>query len=221
LYLCLAQATVLCESETRADDGHVIVRAIACPGHEKPMSTPRQSASPNLKEETIKATATASTLALLRHFADLRDGTHGGARPRLDKECLFAAAVRLLDPYARQALEEINTSLLLGTGELTATGVGESADGGIDALWVLSWPEQSAAGIKPIVIRAYFGRGFLHPHLQGATVADWPLNVSDDEQAAAELPTLRAIASAEVHNLVFHLGGDIRVIPATVKGLDA
>jgi len=78
-----------------------------------------------------------------------------------------------------------------------------------------------SAAVKPIVIRAYFGCGFLHPHLQSATVGDWPLNVVDDEQAAAELPTLRAIASAEIHNLVFHLGGDRRIIPATVRGLDA
>ena len=51
-------------------------------------------------------------------------------------------------------------------------------------------------------------------------VGDWPLNVFDEGQAAAELPTLRALAAADVHNLVFQLGGDVRVIPATVKGLD-
>jgi hypothetical protein len=143
----------------------------------------------------------------LRHFADLRD-----------KERLFAAAVPLLDPHARQALEEINTYLLLETGEVTATGVRPSADGGSDALWTLSWPEQQAASIKPIVVRAYFGAGFVHPHLQSGTVGDWPLNVFDEEQAAAELPTLRAIAAADVHNLVFQVGGDIRIIPATVSG---
>src|SRR5258708_36546171 len=60
---------------------------------------------------------------LLRHFADLRDGTHGDARSRRDKERLFTAAVALLDPHARRALREINTDLLLGTGEVTATGV--------------------------------------------------------------------------------------------------
>jgi hypothetical protein len=163
----------------------------------------------------------ASTSALLRHFADLRDGTHGAARSRRDKERLFAAAVPLLDPHARQALEEINTYLLLGTGEVTATGVRPSADGGIDAVWALSWPEQQAAGIKPIIIRAYFGAGFAHPHLQSGTVGDWPLNVFDEEQAAAELPTLRAMAAADIHNLVFQLGGDLRIIPATVKGRDA
>jgi hypothetical protein len=38
----------------------------------------------------------------------------------------------------------------------------------------------------------------------------------DEEQAAAELPTLRAIASADIHNLVFQR--DYRIIPAMVSG---
>jgi hypothetical protein len=38
--------------------------------------------------------------------------------------------------------------------------------------------------------------------------------VFDEEQAAGELPTLRAIASADLHNLVFQLGGDVHIIPA-------
>jgi hypothetical protein len=160
------------------------------------------------------------TAALLRHFADLRDGTHGGATSREDKERRYEEAVALLDPYARQALAEINTYLLLGTGAVSATGVQRSTHGGVDAVWALSWPEQQAAGINPIVIRAYFGLGFLHPHLQSGTVGDWPLNVFDEEQAAAELPTLRAMAAADLHNLVFQLGGDIRVIPATIGGAD-
>ena len=164
---------------------------------------------------------TQSTSALLRHFADLRDGTHGGVSSRRDKERLFVAAVPLLDPHARQALVEINTYLLLGTGEVTATGARRSADGGSEAVWALSWPEQQAAGIQPVILRAYFGAGFAHPHLQSGTVGDWPLNVFDEEQAARELPTLRAMAAADIHNLVFQLGGDVRIIPATVKGLDA
>jgi hypothetical protein len=151
--------------------------------------------------------------ALLRHFGDLRDGTHGGASSRPDKERLFTAAVALLDPRARQVLDEVNAYLLLDDGEVTATGV-RPRDGSIEAVWSLSWPEQRAAGIGPIVIRAYFGAGFLHPHLQSATVGDWPLNVFDEEQAAADLPTLRAMAAADLHNLVFQLGGDIRIIPA-------
>ena len=81
--------------------------------------------------------------------------------------------------------------------------------------------EQQAAGIKPIVIRAYFGTGFVHPHLQSGTVGDWPLNVFDAEQAAAELANLRAMAAADIHNLVFQVGGDVRIVPATVKGVEA
>jgi hypothetical protein len=185
------------------------------------MSRSPQSTSPSPKGQTLQTPRPASASALLRHFADLRDGTHGGATSRRDRERLFAAAVPLLDPNARKALEEINTHLLLGTGKVTATGVRRSPDGGTEAVWALSWPEQQAAGIKPIVIRAYFGTGFAHPHLQSGTVGDWPLNVIDEEQAATELPTLRAMAAADVHNLVFQLGGDIRVIPATAKRVDA
>jgi hypothetical protein len=161
---------------------------------------------------------TEHTGALLRHFADLRDGTHGGAISRRDKERLFDAAVELLDPYVRQALAEIDADLLLGTGEIAATGVRRSATAGLSAVWALAWPEQRVARIKPIVIRAYFGIGSPHPHLQGGTVGDWPLNVFDERQAAAELATLRTIAAAEIHNLVFQTGGDYRIIPALLNG---
>jgi hypothetical protein len=154
------------------------------------------------------------TAELLRHFADLRDGVHESAVSRQDKEGLFARTVPLLDPYARQALGEINDDLLLGTGEILATGI-RSTNDGVDAIWALTWPEQRDAGIGPITLRAFYGAGFHHPHLRGGTVRDWPLNVFTEEQAAAKLATFREIASAEVHNLVFQR--DYRLIPATVK----
>lgn len=152
---------------------------------------------------------------LLRHFADLRDGTHGDATSREDKERLFTAAAGLLDPHARQALMDMNADLLLDTGEVTATGVRRSGDG-VDAIWALSWPEQRATGINPIMIRAYYGSSFHHPHLQAGTAGDWPLNVFNQAQAAAMLPTLRAMASADLHNLVFQR--DYRIIPAIMNG---
>lgn len=155
------------------------------------------------------------TAELLRHFADLRDGTHGGAAARPDKERFFAAAVALLDPYARQALTEINADVLLGTGEVTATGARQRG-GGVEAIWALTWPQQQAAGINPVVIRAYYSAGAHHPHLQAGTAGDWPLNVFDEQQAAAKLPDLRAVASADLHNLVFQ--ADYRIIPAVVNG---
>src|SRR5260370_2436484 len=99
------------------------------PAHgEKPMSKSPQSTSPNPKEPIIKTPRPASASALLRHFADLRDGTHGGASSRPGNERLFAAALPLLPPHARQALEEINTYLLLRTGAVTATGALRSSD---------------------------------------------------------------------------------------------
>jgi hypothetical protein len=153
---------------------------------------------------------------LLRHFADLRDGTHGDwAVSRVDKEQLFSAAVGYLDPYARQALAEMNETLLLGSGTIGATGVIRSANGDCTAYWTLGWPEQDQAGILPITLEAFYGHTFHHPHLRGATVGVWPFNVFSDDDAAAELPTLRAISAAELHNLVFQRG--FRIVPATTR----
>jgi hypothetical protein len=148
----------------------------------------------------------------IRHFEDLRDGTHGGSVSRKDKEAHFEKAVQLLAPIARQVLTEMNTSLLLNTGQLTETGLRRTADGGLNASWALSWPEQREAGVEPIVLEAYYGAGFHHPHLRGTTVGDWPLNVFSDEDAAAQLSILRAIASSDLHNLVFR--ADYRIVPA-------
>ena len=120
--------------------------------------------------------------------------------------------MELLAPIARQVLTEMNTSLLLNTGQITETGLRRTADGGLNASWTLSWPEQRAAGVEPIVLQAYYGAGFHHPHLRGTTVGDWPLNVFSDEDAAAQLSILRAIASSDLHNLVFR--ADYRIVPA-------
>ena len=150
--------------------------------------------------------------SLIRHFEDLRDGTHGGSASRKDKEAHFENEVKPLAPVARQVLTEMNTTLLLDTGQLTETGPQRTPDGGLSASWALSWPEQRAAGVEPIVLQAYFGAGFHHPHLRGTTVHDWPLNVFSDEDASAQLSILRAIASSDLHNLVFR--ADYRIIPA-------
>jgi len=150
--------------------------------------------------------------SLIRHFGDLRDGTHGGSASRKDKEAHFEKAVQLLAPVARRVLTEMNASLLLDTGQVTETGLRRTADGGLIASWVLSWPEQHSAGVEPIALHAYFGGGFHHPHLRGTTVHDWPLNVFSDEDAAAQLSILRVIASSDLHNLVYR--ADYRIVPA-------
>jgi len=153
--------------------------------------------------------------ALLRHFADLRDGTHGEVVSRHDKEEVFTRSVVLLDPFARQVLWELDEHLMLGVGTIEGSGVKPMRDGGLISSWTLSWPEQRAARIDPVAVHAFYGAGFHHPHLRGSTVGEWPLNVFDAEQAAAELPTLRAIVSADLHNLVFQR--DFRLVPAITR----
>jgi hypothetical protein len=150
--------------------------------------------------------------SLIRHFEDLREGTHGGSARRKDKEAHFEKAVQLLAPIARQVLTEINTHLLRDTGQLSESGLQRTPDGGLNAFWVLSWPEQQAAGIEPILLQAHFGGGFHHPHLRGTTVRDWPLNVFSEEDATAQLSILRAIATSDLHNLVYL--SDYRIVPA-------
>jgi hypothetical protein len=150
--------------------------------------------------------------ALLRHFKDLRDGDHGDAVTREDKERLFTRTVELLDPVARRALDEANADLLLGTGEVVASGVTRSREGGLNAMWSLTWAEQRESGNQPIALVAHFGTDFHHPHLRGNTVGDWPLNVFDESDAAGQLDTLRVIAAGDAHNLVFQ--ESYRLIPA-------
>lgn len=150
--------------------------------------------------------------SLLRHFGDLRDGTHGGVGSRSQKEQVFAESVSMLDRHARQVLTELNEVLLFGRGKVTASGLRADSTGGKLADWSLSWQEQRAAGIQPVLIRAFYGSGFHHPHLRGGTVGDWPFNVFDTDDAAAQSPLLEAIASADLHNLVFQ--ADYRIIPA-------
>jgi hypothetical protein len=157
----------------------------------------------------------AHLTSLIRHFTDLRDGVNGGAASRRDKEALFADEVDLLSPVARQALSEVNTFLLLDSGAVSETGLQRSLDGGISAAWELSWPEQRKVRVPSIMLHAYFGAGFHHPHLRGATVGDWPLNVFSVQDATDQLPVLRAIATSDLHNLVFQ--SDYRIIPAVTR----
>jgi hypothetical protein len=164
-----------------------------------------------------ESAAPANITSLIRHFEDLRDGTHGGSTSREDKEAHFEKAMQLLTPVARQVLTEMNTGLLLDTGQLTETGLRRIADRGWTASWALSWPEQQAAAVEPIALQAYFGGSFHHPHLRGTTIHDWPLNVFSDEDAAAQLSILRAIASTDLHHLVYR--ADYRIVPAVTATL--
>ena len=167
------------------------------------------------RESDTTESMPAHLTSLIRHFIDLRDGVHGAAVSRRDKEARFAEEVDLLSPVARQALTEVNTYLLLDSGALNETGLQRSADGGLSAAWEVSWPEQRAASVPPIMLHAYFGVAFHHPHLRGGTVGDWPLNVFNFQEATDQLEILLAIAISDLHNLVFQ--ADYRIIPAVMR----
>jgi hypothetical protein len=55
-----------------------------------------------------QSTIPAYITSLIRHFEDLRDGTHVGSASRKDKEAHFEKAVQMLAPIARQVLTEMN-----------------------------------------------------------------------------------------------------------------
>lgn len=152
--------------------------------------------------------------SLLRHFTDLAEGNHGGAQTRAAKEDLFQHEVKLLEPIMTEVLNELSGVLLRGSGVVGFSGVHRTADGSLLARWTLEWAGQRQAGIPPVTLMAYYGRGFHHPHLRAATVGEWPLNLYTAAQAQDEKEVLRAIAASELHNLVFRLGGDVRCIPA-------
>ncbi|RLP76778.1 hypothetical protein D9V32_03810 [Mycetocola tolaasinivorans] len=155
--------------------------------------------------------------ALERHFADLRDGDHFGETTRQGKERAFERAILHLESPVRQALGEINATLLLGTGRTEGTGPFRDPSGGLVSSWLLSWPEQRDVGLAPISVIATYGARFHHPHIRGATVGEWPLNVDSDAQALELLPIIRSIAAGDIHNLVFQTGGNWRIIPATAR----
>lgn len=159
-------------------------------------------------------TAPAPLDALTRHFIDLRDGNHFGHITRAGKESAFTEAVQLLDGPAQQVLAEFNDHLLGGTGKTEVTGLHRDQRGGLLSSWLLTWPEQRAATLAPVSLIATYGAGFHHPHLRGATIGEWPLNIASPDHAEELVPVLRTIAAADIHNLVFQVGGDWRIIPA-------
>ena len=169
---------------------------------------------PQGKEDNMEGPRLEYTAELLRHFADLRDGTHGGAISRQDKERLFTAAVALLDPYALQPLEEININLLLGTGEVTATGVRRSRDGstrfGLCRGPNSRPPGSARSSSAPITARELTTR--ICREVPSATGR----SMCSSRGRRRPSCRLRAVASADLHNLVFQR--DYRIIPAIVNG---
>lgn len=75
---------------------------------------------------------------LLRHLQDLRSGTYEGAMSRGAKEVVYRQGIKLLRSVAVEILEEANTLLLNGTGNVQMIGPEEDGSGGLVTRFELS-----------------------------------------------------------------------------------
>jgi hypothetical protein len=157
---------------------------------------------------------------LMRHLADLVAHSYEGAVSWVDRVAVFRRAVELLDPVVRRVFAEADAAFLDGTGEITRRSV-EQGDGSLGEHWELSWPRQREAvsrdggPVAPVQVIVWFRRSFNHAHLRGSTAGDWPLQVTTTEDATRQLPIVRAIVEAELHQRIYE--GRYPVMPIAVR----
>jgi hypothetical protein len=157
---------------------------------------------------------------LMRHLDDLVARRYEGAESWVDRVAVFDRAVELLDPIVRGVFAEADAAFLENTGEITRHR-DEDSDGSVGERWELSWPRQREAvsrhggPVGPVQVIAWFKRSFNHAHLRGSTAGDWPLLVTSPDDAARQLPIVRAIAEAELHQKIYE--GRYPVMPVAVR----
>jgi hypothetical protein len=106
------------------------------------------------------------------------------------------------------------------TGEVRRYSA-EEQDGSVGAHWELSWPRQRQAvsrdggPVPPVQLIAWFRRSFNHAHLRGSTAGDWPLQVTSPDDATRQIPIVRAIVEAELHQRIYE--GRYPVMPVAVR----
>jgi len=100
-------------------------------------------------------------------FRDLRTG-QTTQRPaiREGKEAHFAKPFKFWLSSPPGAQPKRTRACCSNTGKLTETGLRRTADGGLNASGSLTGPEHAPPGSSRIVLEAYFGAGFHHPHLR-------------------------------------------------------
>jgi hypothetical protein len=160
-----------------------------------------------------------------RHLEDLKGNAYEGASGA-DRQALYVAAFTLLTPVAVDVLQQVNVSLLHGTGEVSVRAPAPDGNGGQIGSWLLTWKELAQASsrltgkaLQPVTISAVFPPGFTHPHLvaggpvdpRAVSLAAWPMQVTSPEDAEQHRPVLWAIATAEVHDRIYQ--STWRVIP--------
>ena len=160
-----------------------------------------------------------------RHLEDLKQDAYEGASGAA-QHARYVAALKLLTPIALDVLQQVNVSLLRGTGDVSVRAPGPDGQGGQVGSWLLTWPELSEStsrltgkALQPVTVSAVFPPGFTHPHLvaggpvdpRATSLAAWPMQVTSPEDAEQQRPALWAIATAEVHDRIYQ--SSWRVIP--------
>jgi hypothetical protein len=161
-----------------------------------------------------------------RHLEDLKQNAYERASGAA-RHARYLAAFEFLTPIAVDVLQQVNTSLLRGMGDVSVRAVGPDGYGGQIGSWLLTWPELTesssrftAKRLQPVTISAVFPPGFTHPHLveggpvdpRAASIAAWPMQVTSREDAEQHRPVFWAIATAEVHDRIYQ--SSWRVIPS-------
>jgi hypothetical protein len=162
---------------------------------------------------------------LRRHLQDLQQDAYEGASGH-GRDARYVDAFELLSPVATEVLQEVNASLLRGSGDVSVQAPGPDGHGGMIGAWQLSWPQLAeatnrftGAPLEPVTIGAIFPAGFTHPHLVGggpvspraATITAWPMQIASRDDAEQYRPVAWAIATAEVHDRIYQ--SSWRVIP--------
>jgi len=166
-----------------------------------------------------------------RHLEDLRGNAYEGASGA-DRYALYISAFELLTPVALDVLQQVNASLLRGTGDVSLRAPGPDGNGGQIGSWLLTWPELSTSTsrftgerLHPVTISAVFPAGFTHPHLvaggpinpRAESLNAWPMQVTSHQDAEQHRAVLWAIATAEVHDRIYQ--SSWRVIRGEAKSL--
>ena len=160
-----------------------------------------------------------------RHLKDLQEDMYEGTSGA-ERKARYVNAFEQLTPVALDVLQEVNASLLRGTGDVSVDSPRPDGHSGLIGSWQLTWPELAEASnrmdgtsLRPVMISAIFPAGFTHPHLvaggavdpRAASIVAWPMQIASADDAEQQRPILWAIATAELHDRIYQ--SSWRVVP--------
>ena len=152
-----------------------------------------------------------------RHLKDLQEDMYEGASGA-ERKARYVNAFELLTPVALDVLQEVNASLLRGTGDVSVDSPRPDSHSGLIGSWQLTWPEVAEASnrmngtsLPPVTVSAIFPAGFTHPHLvaggavdpRAASIVAWPMQIASADDAEQQRPILWAIATAELYDRIY------------------